>query len=326
MTKLFSRLRSRKLILFAVALFAFLTIQAVFVHTIGGNKATFLKEVPSPTSKAELQTTSFISNVVVADQETSVVFPELEMAKKSLQIQPLPVVENSEQAAIIIIIDDVGMNLEYSQEISEFDVPMTLAFLPYAPKVKDFIATALSHNHEAIIHMPMEPIDSSVDAGEGVLKTKMNEQEIVNILNNQLSGLNGISGLNNHMGSKFTQDRKGLSVVMDFLKSKNLYFVDSRTIGNSLGGSVAQEKGVANLDRDVFLDHEENPEFVKNALAQLELKAKEKGYAVAIGHPKKVTIDALRQWIPSAQSRGFRIMKAGDYLKSVSNKEHARLE
>ena len=326
MKKIFSGLRSRKLILIGVALFVFLAIQVVFVHTFGDNNPVRLKESSKTEIKIVSPELSFVRNVIVADQKASATFPELEMTRKSLQVLPLPNIKNGNQASIIIIIDDVGMNLKYSQEISEFDVPLTLAFLPYAPKVKDFIATALSYGHEAIMHMPMEPLDTSVNAGEGVLETSMSEQDILDTLNQQFSGLKGVSGLNNHMGSKFTQDKKGLGIVMDFLKSKNLFFVDSRTIGNSSAGSVAEERGVPTLDRDIFLDHEESPAFIKNALTQLELKAKENGHAVAIGHPKKVTIDALRQWIPDAKSRGFEIVKAGDYLKAVSSQEHAVLE
>ncbi len=326
MKKLIPYLQSRKFILIAVALCLFLAIQLVFIHTSGGDDETRINNSPKSTIEITSTVPSFVKNVVIADQKIVVRFPELETTKKSLQITPLPKVSDGAQASIIIIIDDVGMNLKYSKEVTEFDVPLTLAFLPYAPKAQEFIATALQNGHEAIVHMPMEPMDVSVNAGEDVLKTDMSEAEIRATLDVEFTGLEGISGLNNHMGSKFTQNKKGLSVVMDYLKEKNLFFVDSRTIGNSVAGSVAKEKNVPTLDRDIFLDHEENPEFVRKALVKLESKAKENGHAVAIGHPKKVTLDALRVWIPDAQKRGFKIVRAGDFLKSIAAEKHANRE
>lgn len=317
-----SYLRSRKALFGFIALGLFLLIQVIFF-------STFRAQEDMPVKKQVIAKTlppEFVKNVVIADQEMLQLTPEFEVAPKTIQLGALPEISDGQESRIIIIIDDVGMNLKYSQEAIDFDVPITLAFLPYAPKVKEFAAAALTNGHEAIIHMPMEPMDSSVNAGKKALKTSMSAETIEETMESELEGLEGFSGMNNHMGSKFTQDRKSLETVMAYLKEKGLFFIDSRTIGNSLAGTVAKEHGVPTLDRDIFLDHEESPEFVSNALLKLEKKAKEDGVAVAIGHPKKVTLDALKQWAPDAQKRGFKIVKAGDYLSSVKAEQHAGLE
>ncbi|MAF68073.1 MAG: hypothetical protein CMH25_01855 [Micavibrio sp.] len=226
--------------------------------------------------------------------------------------------ERKGEGRIAIVIDDLGMNIKQSQRAINFDVPLTLAFLPYAKRAREFMNEAALKSHDIIIHMPMEPMSETVDAGENVLRSNMSADEIKAALDESLAGLSHFDGLNNHMGSKFTQNREALSTVMAYLKARNLYFLDSRTIGNSQGQIVAQEVGVPTLSRDVFLDHEESSDFVKRALSKLEKIANEKGQAIAIGHPKEVTLDVLEKWITDAKSRGFEIVTVSDLLKETN--------
>lgn len=226
--------------------------------------------------------------------------------------------ERKGEGRIAIVIDDLGMNIKQSQRAIDFDAPLTLAFLPYAKRSREFMNEAALKSHDIIIHMPMEPMSETVNAGENVLRSNMSAEEIKATLDESLAGLPHFDGLNNHMGSKFTQDREALSTVMTYLKARNVYFLDSRTIGNSQGQVVAQEVGVPTLSRDVFLDHEESSDFVKRALSKLEKIANEKGQAIAIGHPKEVTLDVLEKWIPDAKSRGFEIVTVSDLLKETN--------
>lgn len=226
--------------------------------------------------------------------------------------------ERKGEGRIAIVIDDLGMNIKQSQRAINFDAPLTLAFLPYAKRTKEFMDMAALKNHDIIIHMPMEPMSETVNAGDNVLRADMSADEIKASLDKSLAGLAHYDGLNNHMGSKFTQDKEALSTVMAYLKQRNMYFLDSRTIGNSQGEIAAQEMGVPSLSRDVFLDHEESSDFVKRALSKLEKIANENGQAIAIGHPKKITLDVLEAWIPDAKARGFEIVTVSDLLQETN--------
>jgi hypothetical protein len=106
-----------------------------------------------------------------------------------------------------------------------------------------------------------------------------------------------------------------MQVVMDALKDKNLYFVDSKTIGSSVAGRVAWATGIRTGERDVFLDHEDNITFVRSALRKTENAAKQKGYAIAIGHPKNATIQGLREWLPTLEAKGFEIVPASALVR-----------
>lgn len=233
-----------------------------------------------------------------------------------LQVQPeIPPPENGGGARIVIIIDDMGMDRQRSHAVIALDAPLTLAFLPYAPALPDITAEASKAGHELMIHMPMEPLSKTIDPGPLAMRSDMSPPEIHDILKQALSSFDGYVGINNHMGSKLTQNAAVMRAVMADLAAQDLLFVDSKTIHNSIAANIASEHGVRFAERDVFLDHEDSYEFVRASLARLEAIARMRGFAVAIGHPKDATIKALREWIPEVRKRGYKIVPVSEVVK-----------
>ena len=216
---------------------------------------------------------------------------------------------------IAIVIDDVGMNLRQSRAAIDLPSEVTLAFLPYAEQVKSLAATADSQGHEIIIHAPMEAMSDSVSLGPIALKSDMNYGQFKSEFNKMAQSFDGHVGLNNHMGSKLTQSKEHMAYLMEHLKAKQMYFLDSRTIHTSVAADMAVAYGVPSVKRDVFLDHEESAEYTQNALKNVERIARESGSAVAIGHPKEITMEALRNWIPTLEKKGFELVKVSELLE-----------
>jgi len=222
---------------------------------------------------------------------------------------------SSRKARIAIVIDDVGMNRTQSKAVIDIkDVPMTLAFLPYAPNLSALTEPARAAGHELMIHMPMEPMDGSIDTGAIALKSNMDDAGLRDMLNKAFASFDGYVGLNNHMGSRLTQDKHAMDLVMDVLGERGLFYLDSKTISTSIAARSARESGLSHAERDVFLDHEDTLSFARSALKKLEKVALEKGHAIAIGHPKKNTVAALKEWIPTLEARGFEIVPVSDLL------------
>lgn len=211
------------------------------------------------------------------------------------------------KSKIVIIIDDMGMGRKHSFEVMDLPAPLTLAFLPYAPGLEEITAQARARGHELLIHAPMEPM-GDMNPGPVALLDSMPETELNENLDKMFNSFSGYVGINNHMGSKLTQNEAAMHVVMNALAERGLIFVDSKTISTSVAAKVAAEHGLDYAERDVFLDHEDNIDFVRGALLNLEKHARAYGAAVAIGHPKAATIAALKEWIPLAEQRGFVIV------------------
>lgn len=210
---------------------------------------------------------------------------------------------------IAIVLDDVGVNRRGARRAIELPAPLTLAFMTYATGLVEMSAAARAAGHELMLHVPMQPVSEAMDPGPNVLRDDLLPAELVQRLAWGLDRYDGYVGINNHMGSRFTASREGMSLVMDELKARGLLFLDSLTAGNSVAGEMAALRGVPYAVRDVFLDNEpDNPAAIHRQLAILEQTARERGYAIGIGHPHDGTVEALAAWIPEMRARGFALV------------------
>ena len=209
---------------------------------------------------------------------------------------------------IAVVLDDVGVARNHAELAIDLPGAITLSFMTYADGVADMAARARAKGHELMLHVPMEPLGHEIDAGPHVLTVGASEGELLKRLSWGLDRFPGYIGINNHMGSRFTQDERGMQVVLAELKRRNLLFLDSRTINNTVGDKLAARMGVPHVMRDVFLDNEMDEAAVIKQLMQAERVAARTGQAIAIGHPHPATIAAIRAWMPKAEARGFVIV------------------
>ena len=209
---------------------------------------------------------------------------------------------------IAIVIDDMGLDRKRTKKIWQLPAPLTLAFLTYADDLPEQTAAARERGHELMVHVSMEPSSTDVDAGPNVLLRAMSREEIESMLEWGLARFDGYVGINNHMGSRFTEDEDAMRVVLQTIKERDLLFLDSRTSGHSVAGKLAREMGVAGATRNVFIDNDNVPEMVEKQLAELEALATRRGAAIAIGHPRDATLEVLARWLPAAREKGFRIV------------------
>jgi polysaccharide deacetylase 2 family uncharacterized protein YibQ len=216
---------------------------------------------------------------------------------------------------VAIVIDDMGIDKIDAARVIALPGPLTIAFMSYASDLPAQAQAARSAGDEIWMHIPMEPMDGEIDAGPNALKVGLPPDEIRRRLDWALARLPGIVGVNNHMGSRFTQDPAGMAVVMGELRGRGLAFLDSRTIATTVAASVAGQMGVPHIDRDVFMDNDESVEAVLRQLDELVRVAQRKGFALAIGHPHPTTIEALQQWLPTLKARGLVLVPASALVR-----------
>lgn len=210
---------------------------------------------------------------------------------------------------IAIVIDDMGVDVKRTaRAIDELPPTITFSFLPYSRDVQAQTARARAKGHEIIVHMPMQPERVTADPGPDYLGTAMPQKEISARVIKNLSAFTGYDGVNNHMGSKFTCDRAGMETVVKILKKRDLFFLDSKTLAQSVAEDVGHENGLRTTHRDVFIDDTPTPPAVEHYLHRIEYVARHVGSAIAIGHPKDVTLDGLEKWLPTLKDKGFELV------------------
>lgn len=203
-----------------------------------------------------------------------------------------------------IIIDDMGHHPRRDAEFLSLGLPLTVAVLPGSAGGAKLGRTAAAQGLEVMLHLPMEPQGyPRIDPGPGALLAGMSPQELLDQLKADLAKVPQAKGVNNHMGSRLTADGPAMAVVMAELKHRGLFFVDSRTSPHSRALEMAQKHGVPAVRRTIFLDNLAQVEAVKAQLRRLIAQASGRGWAVAIGHPHRATLTALRDMAAELKQR-----------------------
>lgn len=227
-----------------------------------------------------------------------------------------PARETDGKPMIAVVIDDMGVDHRRSIKALTLPGPMTMAFLPYARDLGHMTRAARAVGHELLLHMPMQPLSAAENPGPNAIMTGLDPVELRRRVDGMLDSFGGYVGVNNHMGSKFTQDAAGMRIVLEDIDARGLLFLDSRTIGNTVGPSIARALGMPFAERDVFLDNDASTGNVRAKLAEVEAVARRQGHAIAIGHPHDGTVEALAQWLPDIEKRGFVLVPISAIVKA----------
>ncbi|MDG2034771.1 MAG: divergent polysaccharide deacetylase family protein [Rhodospirillales bacterium] len=205
---------------------------------------------------------------------------------------------------VAVVIDDAGVDRRRTRQVVGLPGPLTIAFLTYARRLEEQVKSAVAAGHEIMTHVPMEPNNADANPGKNALNVGLEPGEAKSRLVWALNRIPGHVGINNHMGSRYTRHEKGMQLVMAELRKRGLLFLDSRTSRDTVGAKLAKVYQVPHAVRNIFLDHDPKLESIRKQLDRLEKVAQKQGYAVAIGHPRDATIEALSQWLPILAEKG----------------------
>jgi hypothetical protein len=215
---------------------------------------------------------------------------------------------------IAIIIDDIGNVSLPVEELIKIDAPLTFSILPHCPYSISSAEDIHRAKREILLHLPMEPLSyPRANPGKGALLVRMDSEELLRQLDGDIDAVPYVSGVNNHMGSRFMADEKGLTVIMREMRKRNLFFVDSRTTSDTKGEKVASITGLPCLSRNVFIDNVQDYEATLKILLNLS-SGGEKKPLIVIGHPYGTTIKALREAVPLLKQRGVEIVPVSHLL------------
>ena len=217
--------------------------------------------------------------------------------KPSRRIIPLAPTYSPDSVFVSLIIDDCGESIEQIIPFLGIPVPLSFAVLPYHREAAETSRAVSKRGHEAIVHAPMEPENPKWLENDWFLRTGMTGKEITDRLQKAIDAVPTATGINNHMGSRFCADKKNMSFVMTFLKTHGLYYIDSRTTSDTAAMEAAEDAGLRFLSRDVFLDNEDNVQYIDKQIRQLVETARKNRCALGIGHARSTTAAAIMNYV-----------------------------
>ncbi|MDE1174254.1 MAG: divergent polysaccharide deacetylase family protein [Parvibaculaceae bacterium] len=218
------------------------------------------------------------------------------------------------RAVIALVIDDVGIDKAGARKAIALPPQITLAFMPYATNVAAEAREALGAGHEILVHMPMQPLGAA-DPGPHALRADDTPEKLQQEIDWNLARFSGYTAVNNHMGSRMTEDPAAMRILMKTLKARGLFFLDSRTTARTVAAKIAGEEGVPSISRDVFIDNDQTPADVERQLAETEHIALKTGVAIAIGHPHPVTLAVVSEWLKTLPAKGIELVPVASVVK-----------
>jgi len=305
----------REVIIFA----AIVLSVGFFVGFLLGRQSVSIsnKQVPEVISESKPAAPSPVKEIV--KEAPKITYPEVEpqasRSERSVFSYLLPFSKKeSHVPRIAIVIDDVGNGDSLKDLVWALPQEVTLAVLPQLSHSQYFAYEGRKRGYQIILHQPMEPLNAKEADDVGIIRANMREEEIRKILDKNLKTTPRVTGVNNHRGSKVTQDRRVMKIILEELKSRDLFFLDSMTSANSIGWREADKLDLPHLKRDVFLDNELDPEYIHHQFEDLLAIAKKQGFAIGIGHYKTNTLTVLKSEIEQAKQQGFQIVQLKELL------------
>lgn len=233
--------------------------------------------------------------------------------------------EETQKVYIAVIIDDFGNQMAGTDEMLKLPIPLTGAVIPGMPFAKEDAKKLHDAGKEVILHVPLEPINGKPNwLGPKGITSGMGKEKIKSILEESMIEIPYAVGMNNHMGSRAMQSQNVVGTLMDFANEKGFYFVDSKTYDNKVAKKIAEEKHTPYLVRDVFLDNTPHTGYVIERLNEACKIAKEKGYAIVIGHvgPQKGphTSAALQSMVGKLQAQNVEFVTISQLMRNLQAK------
>ena len=210
---------------------------------------------------------------------------------------------------LAIVIDDLGSDPAQGDAIFRLSYPLTLSVLPHHSNSTEIAEEAHRRGYQVLLHLPMASTAGNMD--EAIeLHPGMDSHAVENTFQAMLETVPYAAGVNNHEGSLGTSDEKLMDELMPLLHQNKLFFIDSRTTAATVAESAAHAAGVPATSRNVFLDDDQTVGAIRKQFALAIHDAREKGSALAIGHPHPETLQVLAEMLPEAERQGIALVFA----------------
>ena len=159
----------------------------------------------------------------------------------------------------------------------------------------------------------MEPV-SGAGMEDKTILVSMSDDEIRKMLSESLSQIPQAAGINNHQGSKATADYRVMSIVMEELSHRGLFFFDSHTNTTTEADKAAPVFGVPYARNDLFVDNSSDEAEIRAMIREGAERAKKRGNYIIIGHCRPHTAAAFRDMVPILQSEGIEFVYVSSLL------------
>jgi len=223
-----------------------------------------------------------------------------------------------EKAKVALLIDDFGYtndNRLLQAFFKDLSIPFTVSIIPGTRFADEIAKIAHQEGKQIIVHMPMQPKGNFNNQYKWIIMEGMSRSRIKEQIKEAVESIPYAEGLNNHMGSLVTSKKNLMEPILEVLKEKRMFFVDSRTSSLSVGYSLAKDMGVRSTFRCVFLDNTRDTKYIKSQFEKLILEALRRGWVLGLGHSDVTTAHTLRELVETCDNRKINFVPVSEVLR-----------
>ena len=206
---------------------------------------------------------------------------------------------------LVLVIDDIGRDLQMLRRLLALGLDITYSVLPHGPHTSTSVSLLQESGREYMLHLPMRPLDLAKITREPVVVGL--DGPVGTSVAECLARVPGAVGVSNHMGSSISQRSDEMARVLVPIQKKRLWFLDSKTTKGSIICKVASKLEMPCRQRDVFLDDPPSPAAVQSRLESVARLARQRGWAIAIGHPKRATYMVMKRFFEKSEINVVRL-------------------
>jgi uncharacterized protein len=222
---------------------------------------------------------------------------------------------------IALMVGGLGLNIEGTRSaIAKLPAAVTLGFAPYGGEIEARAREAREAGHETVLQAPMEDFsDSKNDPGSHMLKASASDADNLDSLRWLMSRFTGYVAVVNHLGGRFTADRREMSPVMREIAARGLGYLDDGSSPRSVAQEVAATLALPSARADVAIDADPAPEAVDAALARLLDVARERGAAIGVASASPSSVERLARWTAALESKGVALIPLSALMSATSS-------
>lgn len=232
-----------------------------------------------------------------------------------LLMRPEP--ESTNHPRLALLVDGFGhRNLADSEALLDFGRGITVAIPPSATGARDLAERCRQKGIEVIVALPMEDYDyPRGDPGEGGILVDMSERQIRERVGRAWDQLGGAKGAHTWMGSLAVEDRNVMRSILEEVRRRQGYFVESTRSTYSVVAAVAAELEVPTARLRNNIDAGGGPlAGITANLEELAKQARKRGAAIGLIHPQPATVQALRRLLPLWAAEGLEVVPLSELV------------
>jgi len=218
---------------------------------------------------------------------------------------------------ISIVVTDLGLNIRSTELALTLPTQCALGFLPYTQGLKTLLNKAKDNEHEIYLYLPLQIINPLDKPGKYALMNNLapgeNEARLNAILNSQAH----YEGVYSSYKEVFTDDAYVSEMIFDEVDNKNLIFILGKGLERGERSHISSHNNV--IPTNIIIDKETDKDSIENQLEELIKVAKNDGIALGYAQAFTLTIEMIRDWIPTLNKKGVQLVPVSELLKEYNS-------